>query len=155
MTDQKETGGRTDLPQLLLDGQMCFPLYAAARKVVSLYTPVLKPLDLTYTQYIALLAIWEMGEATVGDLGRRLYLDCGTLTPMLKKMEAKGYIVRERCPEDERCVIVSLTAKGEALRKDAESVPRCMAEKSPLSNEEAEMLYKILYKLLHSVHGAA
>ena len=140
---------------LLLRNQLCFPIYACAREVIKAYHEPLSALDLTYTQYLVMMVLWEEKKKSVRELGECLYLDSGTLTPLLKKMEAKGYIVRERCPEDERCVIVSLTAKGEALRKDAESVPRCMAEKSPLSNEEAEMLYKILYKLLHSVHGAA
>ena len=140
---------------LLLRNQLCFPIYACAREVIKAYHEPLSSLDLTYTQYLVMMVLWEEKKKSVRELGDCLYLDSGTLTPLLKKMEAKGYIVRERCPEDERCVIVSLTAKGEALRKDAESVPRCMAEKSPLSNEEAEMLYKILYKLLHSVHGAA
>ena len=140
---------------LLLRNQLCFPIYACAREVINAYHEPLSSLDLTYTQYLVMMVLWEEKKKSVRELGECLYLDSGTLTPLLKKMEAKGYIVRERCPEDERCVIVCLTAKGEALRKDAESVPRCMAEKSPLSNEEAEMLYKILYKLLHSVHGAA
>lgn len=146
-------GGCGDM--LLLRNQLCFPIYACAREVIKAYHEPLSALDLTYTQYLVMMVLWEEKKKSVRELGECLYLDSGTLTPLLKKMEAKGYIVRERCPEDERCVIVSLTAKGEALRKDAESVPRCMAEKSPLSNEEAEMLYKILYKLLHSVHGAA
>ena len=146
-------GGCGDM--LLLRSQLCFPIYACAREVIKAYHEPLSALNLTYTQYLVMMVLWEEKKKSVRELGECLYLDSGTLTPLLKKMEAKGYIVRERCPEDERCVIVSLTAKGEALRKDAESVPRCMAEKSPLSNEEAEMLYKILYKLLHSVHGAA
>lgn len=144
-------GGCGDM--LLLRKQLCFPIYACAREVIKAYHEPLSALDLTYTQYLVMMVLWEEKKKSVRELGECLYLDSGTLTPLLKKMEAKGYLVRERCPEDERCVIVSLTAKGEALRKDAESVPRCMAEKSPLSNEEAEMLYKILYKLLHSVHG--
>ena len=146
-------GGCGDM--LLLRSQLCFPIYACAREVIKAYHEPLSALNLTYTQYLVMMVLWEEKKKSVRELGDCLYLDSGTLTPLLKKMEAKGYIVRERCLEDERCVIVSLTAKGEALRKDAESVPRCMAEKSPLSNEEAEMLYKILYKLLHSVHGAA
>lgn len=146
-------GGCGDM--LLLRSQLCFPIYACAREVIKAYHEPLSALDLTYTQYLVMMVLWEEKKKSVRELGECLYLDSGTLTPLLKKMEAKGYIVRERCPEDERCVIVSLTAKGEALRKDAESVPRCMAEKSPLSNEEAETLYKILYKLLHRVHGEA
>ena len=146
-------GGCGDM--LLLRNQLCFPIYACAREVIKAYHEPLSALDLTYTQYLVMMVLWEEKKKSVRELGECLYLDSGTLTPLLKKMEAKGYIVRERCPEDERCVIVSLTARGETLRKNAESVPRCMAEKSPLSNEEAETLYKILYKLLHSVHGEA
>ena len=154
MSGQSESPGMCGDP-LLLKNQLCFPIYACAREIIKAYHEPLSALNLTYTQYLVMMVLWEEKRKSVRELGECLYLDSGTLTPLLKKLEAKGYIVRERCPEDERCVIVSLTAKGEALRKDAESVPRCMAEKSPLSNEEAEMLYKILYKLLHSVHGAA
>ena len=144
-------GGCGDM--LLLRSQLCFPIYACAREVIKAYHEPLSALNLTYTQYLVMMVLWEEKKKSVRELGECLYLDSGTLTPLLKKMEAKGYLVRERCPEDERCVIVSLTAKGEALRKDAESVPHCMAAKSPLSKEEAETLYKILYKLLHSIHG--
>ena len=97
MTERKE-----EFPQLLLDGQLCFPLYAASRKVVNHYTPYLKPLGITYTQYLVLLALWESKNATVGDLCRRLYLDNGTITPMLKKMEEEGFITRSRSKQDER-----------------------------------------------------
>ncbi len=138
---------------LLLKNQLCFPIYACAREIIKAYREPLSSLDLTYTQYLVMMVLWEEKKKSVRELGECLYLDSGTLTPLLKKLEAKGCIVRERCPEDERSVIVSLTAAGEALREEAENVPRCMAEKSPLSKEEAETLYKILYKLLHSVHG--
>ena len=144
-------GGCGDM--LLLRNQLCFPIYACAREVIKAYHEPLSALDLTYTQYLVMMVLWEEKKKSVRELGECLYLDSGTLTPLLKKMEAKGYIVRERCPEDERCVIVSLTARGETLRKNAESVPRCMAAKSPLSKEEVETLYTILYKLLHSIHG--
>ncbi len=138
---------------LLLKNQLCFPIYACAREIIKAYREPLSALDLTYTQYLVMMVLWEEKKKSVRELGECLYLDSGTLTPLLKKLEAKGCIVRERCPEDERSVIVSLTATGEALREEAENVPRCMAEKSPLSKEEAETLYRILYKLLHSVHG--
>ena len=110
MTDRRE-----EYPQLLLDGQLCFPLYAASRKVVNHYTPYLKPLGITYTQYLVLLALWECGNCTVGDLCRRLYLDNGTITPMLKKMEEEGFITRSRSKQDERVVSVSVTALMLAL----------------------------------------
>ena len=97
---------------LKLENQLCFPLYAAARNITGLYTPLLKPLGLTYTQYIAFLSLWEEGEETVGDMCRSLHLDCGTLTPMLKKMEENGWITRSRSREDERVVTVALTQQG-------------------------------------------
>ena len=112
MSEQK----RTVYPQLLLDSQLCFPLYACARKVIGAYTPLLKPLGLTYTQYIVMLELWEKEKEKVGELCRRLYLDCGTVTPMLKKMEESGWLTRCRCKVDERVVYVALTEKGRALR---------------------------------------
>jgi len=137
---------------LLLRNQLCFPIYACAREIIKAYHEPLSALNLTYTQYLVMMVLWEEKRKNVRELGECLYLDSGTLTPLLKKLEAKGCIIRERCPEDERCVVVSLTAEGEALRKKAENVPRCMAEKSPLTKEEAETLYKTLYKLLHVLH---
>ena len=109
---------RGEFPQLLLDNQMCFPLYAAARQVVNTYNPLLKPYGLTYTQYIVFLALWEAGKVKVGDLGKRLYLDCGTLTPLLKKMEESGWISRCRCKQDERVVYVSVTDEGWKMREE-------------------------------------
>ena len=114
MSDRNREG--QDYPQLRLDGQLCFPLYACARKVISAYNPLLKPLGLTYTQYIVMLALWETEKEKVGDLCHKLYLDCGTMTPMLKKMEESGWVTRCRCKVDERVVYVALTEKGRALR---------------------------------------
>ena len=148
--EEKMSDVKMEYPQLQLDGQLCFPLYAAARKVVNEYNPLLKPYGLTYTQYIVFLALWEQenGKMKVGDLGRRLYLDCGTLTPLLKKMEVKGLINRRRSETDERSLIVSLTGAGEALKDKALSVPQQMASCVCLEPEEARELYRILYKLL-------
>ena len=151
MSAQKASPGICGDP-LLLRNQLCFPIYACAREIIKAYHEPLSALNLTYTQYLVMMVLWEEKRKNVRELGECLYLDSGTLTPLLKKLEAKGCIIRERCPEDERCVIVSLTAEGEALREKAESVPRCMAEKSPLTKEEAETLYKTLYKLLHVLH---
>ncbi len=137
---------------LLLKNQLCFPIYACAREIIKAYHEPLSALNLTYTQYLVMMVLWEERKKSVRELGECLYLDSGTLTPLLKKLEAKGYIVRERCAEDERCVLVTLTAEGEALKEAARSVPRCMAKKSPLTQEEAEALYKTLYKVLHSLH---
>jgi DNA-binding MarR family transcriptional regulator len=133
---------------LKLDNQLCFPLYAAARQVVSLYTPYLKELGLTYTQYIVFLVLWEGEAVTVGELCRRLYLDNGTLTPLLKKLEAAGYIVRERGSEDERVVTVSLTDDGRAMKERAAHIPFKVGSCIALSGEEADTMYRLLYKLL-------
>lgn len=151
MSGQKASPGICEDP-LLLRNQLCFPIYACAREIIKAYHEPLSALNLTYTQYLVMMVLWEEKQKNVRELGECLYLDSGTLTPLLKKLEAKGCIVRERCPEDERCVIVSLTAEGEALREKAKNVPRCMAEKSPLTEEEAGMLYKTLYKLLRVMH---
>ncbi len=135
---------------LRLDRQLCFPLYAAARKIVNLYTPYFKPLGLTYTQYIVLMALWEKETMTVGDLCKKLYLDSGTLTPLLKKMEEKGYLKRARSQEDERVVLCSLTEAGGALREKVRPIPACVGQCVCLSPEEAAALYGILYKILEN-----
>ena len=112
---------------LRLENQLCFPLYACSREVIKRYKPCLDKLDLTYTQYIAMMVLWERKSVTVKELGSFLYLDSGTLTPLLKKMEAKGLITRRRSGEDERSLIVRLTEKGEKLRDEAVGVPIEMA----------------------------
>ena len=134
--------------QLLLKNQLCFPLYACGRKIVSAYTPYLKPLGLTYTQYVVLMVLWEKESVNVGQLGSTLHLDAGTLTPLLKRFEKDGYITRERSKEDERILLVRLTDKGRELEKDAIRVPKQMRACVRLSQEEAETLYRLLYKLL-------
>ncbi|MBQ9679529.1 MAG: MarR family transcriptional regulator [Ruminococcus sp.] len=137
-----------------LDNQLCFPLYAAARQVVSLYTPYLKELGLTYTQYIVFLVLWETDGIPVGELGRRLYLDNGTLTPLLKKLETAGYLTRSRDTEDERVVIVTLSEEGRALKERAKEIPLKVGTCIRLSEQEAMGLYAVLYKLLGGVnHG--
>lgn len=135
-------------PALLLDNQLCFPLYAAARQVVSAYGPFLKPMGLTYTQYIVLLVLWERDGLTVGELCRRLLLDSGTLTPVLKRMETDGRLCRERSREDERVVVVRLTDNGRALRSEAVKIPAQMAACMPLTMEEALQLHSLLYKII-------
>lgn len=139
-----------ELPQLMLDRQLCFPLYAAARKVVNRYTPFFKPLGITYTQYIVLLALWEKGSATVGDLCRRLYLDNGTVTPLLKKMEEAGFITRSRSRQDERVVTVQVTDAGWALRDQVRDIPALVGRCSPLTEQDAIALYTILHKILEA-----
>lgn len=133
---------------LRLDHQLCFPLYAAARQVTALYTPHLKELGLTYTQYIVFLVLWERDGITVGDLGQRLYLDNGTLTPLLKKLEQMGYITRSRSTEDERVVKISLTDEGIALKERVREIPLKVGSCIKLSESDAADLYTILYKLL-------
>ena len=133
-----------------LDSQLCFPLYAASRKIVNLYTPYLKPLCLTYTQYIMFLVLWEEDGIAVGDLCRRLRLDTGTVTPMLKNTEKQGLITRTRSAEDERMVVINLTEEGKALYKKAKDIPAKVGSCVKLSKTEAMQLYKTLYKLLET-----
>lgn len=135
--------------QLKLENQLCFPLYAAAKEVVRKYKPVLDELDLTYTQYITMMVLWEKEELNVKELGSILYLDSGTLTPLLKKLEAKGYISRNRCKEDERNLIIQITEKGDALKEKAANIPNAMTDKwLNISKEEVKIIYHALYKLL-------
>ena len=140
-----------DFDPLLLKYQLCFPLYACARETIKLYKPHLDELGLTYTQYIAMMVLWEKKAVTVKELGAELYLDSGTLTPLLKKMEAKGLLTRRRSADDERSLIVTLTPEGEALKERALQVPQEMIKYFRLDREEGQMLYKLLYKLLDSM----
>ena len=138
---------------LKLENQLCFPLYACSRNVIREYKPFLDRLDLTYTQYIAMLVLWERGSLTVKELGEALYLDSGTLTPLLKKLEAKGLITRKRSTADERNLILTLTKAGTAMREEAVSIPEELAKKVPLSGEESRMLYDLLYKVLGNLEA--
>ncbi len=133
---------------LKLKNQLCFPLYACSKEVVKRYKPFLDPLGLTYTQYIAMMVLWEHGDATVKELGRQLYLDSGTLTPLLKKMEAQGLVTRERCAEDERSVVIRLTPRGTELQEAAASVPLQMGRCMSLDTKDMRTLYDLLYKTL-------
>ena len=133
---------------LKLGNQLCFPLYAASRKIVSAYTPYLKPLGITYTQYIAFLVLWEEDGLFVGDICTKLHLDNGTLTPLLKKMEKQGFVVRRRDQADERKVRVFLTAAGRAMKDRVRGIPRKVGSCVGLDGEEAQMLYGLLYKIL-------
>ena len=133
-----------------LDNQLCFPLYAAARRVVNLYTPWLKPLGLTYTQYVVFLVLWEKDGITVGEICDRLMLDNGTLSPLLKKMQQAGYINRKRSENDDRVVLITLTDKGRDLQekvKDVHDKVACCIDYPP---EKAKMLYSLLYELLEN-----
>lgn len=133
---------------LKLENQICFPLYAASREVIKQYRPYLDELDLTYTQYIAMMVLWEKKELSVKELGEKLYLDSGTLTPVLKSLEAKGYVVRSRSKEDERVLRIKITEKGEELKEQALYVPQSVAGCVKLSEQEAVQLYDLLYKVL-------
>ena len=133
---------------LKLENQLCFPLYAAAREVVNYYTPYLSELGITYTQYIAFMVLWENDGMTVGELGRRLFLDNGTLTPMLKKLEKMGFIERKRSADDERVVKIHVTEQGFELREKCLSIPNEVGRCVKVTPEEAATLYGLLYKLL-------
>ena len=135
--------------QLLLKNQLCFPLYACSRKIVNAYTPYLKPLGLTYTQYIVFMVLWKKEVVNVGQLGSILHLDAGTLTPLLKHLEKDGYITRERSKQDERITVIRITDKGNELKDKCKDIPLNLASKSTdLDKEEAKQLYRLLYKYL-------
>ena len=133
---------------LKLRNQLCFPLYAASRELIKCYREYLEQIDLTYTQYIAMLVLWEERRLNVKALGKRLYLDSGTLTPVLKSLETKGYVLRTRSSEDERMLMVEVTPEGDALKERAMAIPHRMNGLTALSDEEANQLYHLLYKLL-------
>ena len=140
-----------DNDALKLQNQLCFPLYAASREVTKLYRPYLDNINLTYTQYITMMVLWECRECSVKTLGERLYLDSGTLTPVVKSLEAKGFVRRCRSREDERVLLVRLTGEGEALKKRAAVVPEKISACVRLTPDEALTLYNLLYKLLESM----
>jgi len=134
---------------LKLENQLCFPLYACSKEIVRRYQPLLEKLDLTYTQYIVMMVMWEDREINVKKLGEKLFLDSGTLTPVLKKLESKGYICRNRSKKDERNLIISVTESGLKLRDKAISVPLEMSKCVHLTPEEAIAMHKGLYKILN------
>ena len=133
---------------LKLKSQLCFPLYACSKEIIRRYKPFLDKFDLTYTQYITMMALWENESMNVRELGSCLFLDSGTLTPLLKKLENTGYIMRSRSKEDERNLIVTLTDKGWELREQMLSIPGAMASCVDLEPQEAADLYRLLYKVL-------
>ena len=136
---------------LKLENQLCFPLYACAKEIIRKYKPYLDEIDLTYTQYITMMVFWEYKKMNVKELGQKLFLDSGTLTPLLKKLEAKELITRERSKDDERNLIVNITSKGEQLIEKAKDIPIKMSGCVALSKEEAQTLYKVLHKILGSI----
>lgn len=137
-----------EFDSLKLENQLCFPLYAASREVIKRYYPYLEAIDLTYTQYIAMMVFWEVKEITVKELGQKLFLDSGTLTPLLKCLESKGLITRSRSSEDERVVIARITEEGEKLKERASAIPEQISGCIKLEPQEAMVLYQLLYKIL-------
>lgn len=133
---------------LKLDNQLCFPLYAVSKEIVRKYTPFLSEIDLTYTQYIVMMVMWEHKEVSVKELGQKLFLDSGTLTPLLKTLEKKGFVKRERSKDDERFLVVSITDEGMELREKAVDVPTKIGGCIALSAEDAMQLYTIVRKML-------
>lgn len=133
---------------LKLENQLCFPLYAVSKEIVRRYTPFLSAIDLTYTQYIVMMVMWEHREINVKELGNKLFLDSGTLTPLLKNLEKKGLITRQRSKADERVLVVSITDEGMQLREKAVEVPAKIGECISLEADEAAQLYTIVKKML-------
>ncbi len=140
-----------DHEELKLENQLCFPLYACSREVIKRYRPFLDGIGLTYTQYVVMMVLWEARTLSVKELGQKLYLDSGTLTPVLKSLEQKGYLTRQRSHEDERVLIVTITETGDALQENAADIPKQIGGCVRLTPEEALTLYKLLYKLLHTM----
>ena len=133
---------------LKLSNQLCFPLYASGKEITRKYKPYLDKLNITYTQYIVLMVLWENDHLSVKEIGDRLYLDSGTLTPLLNKLIDKGYISKKVDPKDNRELIISLTKKGLELKKEALEIPPQIASKLKLTPEEGKELYLLLYKVL-------
>lgn len=134
---------------LKLNNQLCFPIYALSRQVTAIYRPYLDKIGLTYPQYLVIMVLWEYKTVTVKQLGELLWLDSGTLTPLLKRMEANGFLIRKRSSEDERVVDIIITEKGEALEKEAESIPPVMKKALEIGDEELVTLREHLKKILN------
>ena len=145
------TNNEEKYESLKLGNQLCFPLYACSKEIIRKYKPYLDKIDLTYTQYITMMVLWEKKSVNVKSLGESLYLDSGTLTPVLKKLESKGYITRMRSSEDERNLVVTITPEGDALRDKAIEVPAAIGSCVKLSREEAQILYNILHKIMQNI----
>ncbi len=145
------TKNQEDYDILKLENQLCFPLYACSKEIIKKYNPFLSKIDLTYTQYITMMVLWEKKELNVKKLGEYLYLNSGTLTPVLKKLENKGYIKRIRSNNDERNLLIQITDKGNELKKEAINIPLEIGNCINLNKTETETLYKLLYKILSQV----
>lgn len=151
MNKNKNMSDKYDV--LKLDHQLCFPLYACAKEIVRRYKPFLDEVDLTYTQYIVMMVLWEEKEVNVKELGKRLYLDSGTLTPLLKRLEQKGLLSRTRAEWDERVLMVQITKAGEKLKEKAVTIPAKMAGCVQLDLEDAKVLSRILHQLLNGLEA--
>ncbi|MCR5343852.1 MULTISPECIES: MarR family winged helix-turn-helix transcriptional regulator [unclassified Butyrivibrio] len=143
--------GCDNYDSLKLENQLCFPLYACSKEIIRAYKPFLDKVDLTYTQYITMMVLWEKKEMNVKTLGEYLYLDSGTLTPVLKKLESKGYLKRTRSKSDERNLLVSITKEGEALKEKAKEIPAKIGSCVKLSEKDAKELYRLLYMVIDNV----
>ncbi|MDQ8749574.1 MarR family transcriptional regulator [Elizabethkingia miricola] len=141
-----------NLQQLKLDNQICFPVYALSREIVGRYRPLLDQLDITYPQYLVLLVLWEHQEQSVSQLGEKLYLDSGTLTPLLKRLEQKNLVTRSRSKEDERIVKIKLTSEGQSLQKKAASIPKQLFEDMKVPEEELKQLKTTIEKILTTLN---
>ncbi|SEK42948.1 MULTISPECIES: MarR family winged helix-turn-helix transcriptional regulator [unclassified Butyrivibrio] len=142
---------KENFDQLKLENQLCFPLYACSKEIIRAYKPYLDELDLTYTQYITMMVLWDKKEMNVKSLGECLYLDSGTLTPVLKKLESKGYIKRTRSKTDERNLLVSITPEGESIKNQAKDIPGKIGNCVKLSENDAKELYRLLYLIISKV----
>ncbi|WP_372379755.1 MarR family winged helix-turn-helix transcriptional regulator [Vibrio natriegens] len=140
-----------DDEKILLENQVCFPLYSAANAVIRAYRPLLDELELTYSQYLVMMVLWEKDGASVKELGSRLHLDSGTLTPLLKRLEAKGFVTRGRSESDERVRVLNLTSEGKQLKTRAKSVPNVIACKITLELDELITLKNLCNKLLDTL----
>ena len=141
----------SDYDCLKLENQLCFPMYVCSKEIVRRYKPFLDEIDLTYTQYITMMALWEKKKVNVKELGYMLFLDSGTLTPLLKKMEDKGLLTRTRSKEDERNLIVEITERGEALKEQAKEIPEKIGSCLAMSPEDAGKLYEILHRFMSAI----
>ena len=139
---------RPKFDMLKLENQVCFPVYVLSKEIIRKYRPYLDEIGLTYTQYIAMMVLWEEKKVNVKELGQRLYLDSGTLTPLLKSLESKGFVKRTRSDKDERVLIVSITDRGMKLREEALKIPPTIAACLKLDSDEAVNFYGMLYKLI-------
>ena len=133
---------------LSLENQLCFPLYVCSKEIIKMYSPYLSPLGLTYTMYITLMVLWEKDNILVKELGERIYLDSGTLTPLLKKMEEKNFIKRNRSGKDQREVYITLTKEGKSLKQKCRDIPQKMMCSNILTEKEALSLMKILKQMM-------